>query len=204
LRPGPVPRRIRHRCDNGHVRFVAAHCRVNWPLAKWIEPDMLERTLATILMHGMQEPLSARDISQAGAICCRWRDENGQFEVLLIDSRRTGRWGIPKGHIEPGETTSAAAEREAFEEAGVKGATANEVFGTYSYCREHEANRYCVSVHLLFVSELSEDYPESGLRKARWVPITAAASEADHPDLKLLFYRLQHAAKRGAFSLFAS
>ena len=61
----------------------------------------------------------ARDIRQAGAICYR-RNENGDLRILLVGSRRNGRWGVPKGHLDPEETTGAAALREAFEETGRK------------------------------------------------------------------------------------
>jgi 8-oxo-dGTP pyrophosphatase MutT (NUDIX family) len=41
--------------------------------------------------------------------------------VLLMTSRDTGRWIIPKGNIDAGATPAKAAEKEAYEEAGVKG-----------------------------------------------------------------------------------
>lgn len=60
-------------------------------------------------------------IVQAGAICYRRARGADGYDVLLISGKSTGRWGIPKGHLETGETTKAAAAREAFEEAGVVG-----------------------------------------------------------------------------------
>lgn len=37
-----------------------------------------------------------------------------------MEARRSRVWVLPKGHIEPGETPEAAAEREVQEEAGVR------------------------------------------------------------------------------------
>lgn len=39
---------------------------------------------------------------------------------LLVHSKRSGRWGFPKGHIEEGESEIEAAGREIFEETGIK------------------------------------------------------------------------------------
>ncbi|MBP1881891.1 ADP-ribose pyrophosphatase YjhB (NUDIX family) [Ensifer mexicanus] len=56
------------------------------------------------------------EIEQAGAICIR-RSKTARPEVLLVGSRRNGRWGLPKDHIEDDEDSKSAAERGAFEEA---------------------------------------------------------------------------------------
>ncbi|WP_237361717.1 NUDIX hydrolase [Rhizobium gallicum] len=95
-----------------------------------------------------ETPARVDDVHQAGAVCLR-RDRKGQIRVLLVGSRRSGRWGLPKGHIEPGENSRAAAQREAFEEAGVTGLVSDEVFGTFTYFKDGSRNRYRVKVHLL-------------------------------------------------------
>jgi 8-oxo-dGTP pyrophosphatase MutT (NUDIX family) len=46
---------------------------------------------------------------------------DGERQYLLVEARRSpGKWVLPKGHIEPGETPEAAAAREVEEEAGVR------------------------------------------------------------------------------------
>ncbi|EUB98306.1 MutT/NUDIX family NTP pyrophosphohydrolase [Rhizobium sp. CF080] len=45
-------------------------------------------------------------VAQVGALCYR-RDGEGHLEVLLLGSRRGGRWGPPKGHIESREHSGA-------------------------------------------------------------------------------------------------
>ncbi|MBY3125554.1 NUDIX hydrolase [Rhizobium laguerreae] len=99
--------------------------------------------------------LSCRDVAQAGALCYR-RSENGGLEILFVGSRRNGRWGIPKGHVEDGEASSAAALREAFEEAGVAGIVDKNLFGTFSYRKDTGPNRYHVAVHPLQVSNAAQ------------------------------------------------
>jgi len=68
----------------------------------------------------------------AAAVPVRRRDAGG-LEFLLVQTSQGGRWTFPKGRVEPGETPSAAAAREAAEEAGVKGKVSPEPLGVYRY-----------------------------------------------------------------------
>src|SRR5687768_6649789 len=90
-------------------------------------------------------------VEEAGAICYR-RTKKGQIEVLLVGSRRNGCWGVPKGHVEPGETTSVTAAREAFEEAGVRGKMEPAVFDAFRYRKDSSPDSFIVTVHLLEAS----------------------------------------------------
>ncbi|MBY5779537.1 NUDIX domain-containing protein [Rhizobium leguminosarum bv. viciae] len=128
---------------------------------------------------------SGRDVAQAGALCYR-RNENGRVEILFVGSRRNGRWGIPKGHVESGEASSAAALREAFEEAGVVGVVDKAVFGTFSYRKDTSPNQYHVAVHLFKVSRIADKFPEKHVRKTRWFPVETALREAAQPGLRML------------------
>src|SRR3546814_3720198 len=65
------------------------------------------------------EPIS-RILEQVGALPFR-RSADGVLEVMLITSRDTGRWIIPKGWPMEGRSGPSAAQQEAFEEAGVLG-----------------------------------------------------------------------------------
>lgn len=130
------------------------------------------------------------DVAQAGAICFR-RDKKGLIEVLLVGSRRNGRWGVPKGHIENREASSAAASREAFEEAGIMGVVAQMSFGTFSYQKDTSTNRYNVTVHLLKVSKVADRFPEKNMRKTRWFPLKEAIREAAQPGLRALLARFE-------------
>src|SRR5271165_7023104 len=68
------------------------------------------------------EAAHTRPLTQSGVLAFR-RLENGGVAVLLVKKPRSSNWGIPKGNAVPGLTLSENAAKEAFEEAGVKGAT---------------------------------------------------------------------------------
>lgn len=127
--------------------------------------------------------ISSLAISQAGAICLRKGDGPGNCEVVLIASRTNGSWGIPKGHVELGESLPQTAEREAFEEAGVKGLILEPPIGQFSHHKEGRLLRYSVSVHLLFVQKIEPYFPEKSKRQIKWVPLPIAAREVANREL---------------------
>ena len=129
------------------------------------------------------------DIEQAGAICIR-RVRKSRPEILLVGSRRNGRWGLPKGHIETHERSKETAEREAFEEAGVLGSAEAEPFGSFCYFKDSSIRRYRVTVHLLQLHTMAKDFPEKMTRKARWFPLEKAMREASQPGLRALLANL--------------
>lgn len=95
--------------------------------------------------------------------------------MLLISGKSTGCWGIPKGHLETGETTKDAAAREAFEEAGVVGVPTEHSVGGLTYYKDSSALVHRVRVHLIAVRSIATDYPERSVRSNRWVPASIAA-----------------------------
>src|SRR5690606_27766655 len=60
-------------------------------------------------------------------------DGEGAREVMLVTSRGTGRWVLPKGWPEHSEALHEAAAREAAEEAGVSGPVAPQEIGRFYY-----------------------------------------------------------------------
>ncbi|MGR9145657.1 NUDIX hydrolase (plasmid) [Rhizobium leguminosarum] len=139
----------------------------------------------------LTKTLSGRDVAQAGALCYR-RTEGGGLDILFVGSRRNGRWGIPKGRVEDGEASSAAALREAFEEAGVVGIVDETVFGSFSYRKEMSPNRYQVAVHLLQVSRIADEFREKSIRKTPWFPLKDAVRDAAQPGLRKLLSRVEN------------
>ena len=55
----------------------------------------------------------------SGGIVFRFTKDKKDIEILLIQDSK-GRWTIPKGHIEPGETAKMTARREIEEETGLR------------------------------------------------------------------------------------
>ncbi|HSX73110.1 MAG TPA: NUDIX hydrolase [Shinella sp.] len=124
---------------------------------------------------------------QYGALCYRVRKKAPAIEILLITSRDTGRWVIPKGWPMDGKSAAAAAAREAWEEAGVKGTIRNTPVGSYTYLKglPHGLKVECrVRVFPLAVDDLSKNFPEKDERRAEWVSCPEAASRVQEPGLK--------------------
>ena len=122
-------------------------------------------------------------------------------EILLITSRETGRWVIPKGWPMKGKSPSEAAALEAFEEAGVTGDIALKPLGAYPYVKylKSGAGRPCkVKVFALRVTGQEEDWPEKGQRDARWLAWPEAAAAVQELRLGRLIRRFGKKAARGA------
>lgn len=118
---------------------------------------------------------------QAAAVCLRFVD--GAPQVLLISNKARTRWGIPKGHVEAGETSSEAAQREAFEEAGILGAAEQAVIGEYRYTKSGEIWRRVVKLHLVHVEMCLEIFPEAGMREMKWVSLPVESETLGYAEL---------------------
>ncbi|ENN88829.1 Putative NTP pyrophosphohydrolase protein, MuT/nudix family [Rhizobium freirei PRF 81] len=133
---------------------------------------------------------SGQTVEQYAAICYRRRDDGQEVEVLLITSRESGRWVIPKGWPMEKKLPHQVAEREAWEEAGVKGKARKRSFGYYTYLKSLDTGETVpsvVQVHLLEVAATSAEFPEHGQRRLRWLSPNDAASLVREPELKSLF-----------------
>ncbi|RJL03926.1 NUDIX hydrolase [Paracoccus siganidrum] len=129
---------------------------------------------------------------QVAALCLD--PETGK--VLLITSRGTGRWIIPKGWPMEGRTLPAAAALEAWEEAGAEGRIGREEIGRYSYDKDQDSGFAVpveVRVYPLHVTRLSGDFPESAQRKRRWFTPRDAIRMVAEPGLKALLRGLPKA-----------
>jgi 8-oxo-dGTP pyrophosphatase MutT (NUDIX family) len=126
-----------------------------------------------------------RDVrTQFGALC--YRMKGGEAQVLLITSRRTGRWIIPKGWPMEGKTPGESALREAWEEAGVRGKVTGTCLALFSYAKGVGAvdKLPCVvMVYPVKVAALADAFPEAGQRKRRWMSLKKAAKRVDEPEL---------------------
>src|SRR3954453_14878196 len=99
---------------------------------------------------------------QTGAL--PWRlGPNKRIEVLLVTSRRSGRWTIPKGWPMPGKTLAEAAAQEAFEEAGVSGTVGPRPLGTFRHVKQQDVIgdiEVNIVVHPLWVDHELPKWPE--------------------------------------------
>ncbi|MGH1330996.1 MAG: NUDIX hydrolase [Paracoccaceae bacterium] len=123
---------------------------------------------------------------QVAALC--YRNGDAGKEVLLVTSRNSGRWILPKGWHEDGMTAPDAAAREAWEEAGVKkGAIADKPVGQFAYRKQLDngvAANCDTAVFPLKVKKMSGEFPEAGERKREWVSPERAAEMVNEPGLR--------------------
>jgi 8-oxo-dGTP pyrophosphatase MutT (NUDIX family) len=125
--------------------------------------------------------------NQFGALC--WRMRKARPEILLITSRDTGRWVIPKGWPMDSLSPDKAAAREAWEEAGVEGQMTPAALGYFAYRKgltPQSAVPCVVEVFSLRVERLADDYPERGQRRRKWFSPEKAARKVDEPELRHL------------------
>jgi 8-oxo-dGTP pyrophosphatase MutT (NUDIX family) len=118
---------------------------------------------------------------------------DGSLEVMLITSRETRRWIIPKGWPMKGLKDHKAAAKEAEEEAGVRGDIRKEPLGFYTYWKRRADHfELCeVAVFLLEVKDQLSQWREKHQRQSRWFSIRDAAERVDEPGLGQLIAGLE-------------
>jgi 8-oxo-dGTP pyrophosphatase MutT (NUDIX family) len=128
---------------------------------------------------------SAAERIQYAALPFR-RSADFEVEVMLVTSRETGRWVIPKGWPIRRKAPHASAAREALEEAGVVGAVGREPIGTYSYEKRMSKGVVVVCEVRVFPLEVKRQmkgWPEKEERTCCWFSPTEAAQAVHEPDL---------------------
>lgn len=120
--------------------------------------------------------------------------EAGAIEILLVTSRDTGRWVLPKGWPSKHLSDAEAALREARQEAAVVGKIECEPMGSYRYRKIEKKNSRLVevSVFLLSVEKEKKRWPEKVQRRRAWFDIDAASARVKEPTLKSLFASLEN------------
>jgi 8-oxo-dGTP pyrophosphatase MutT (NUDIX family) len=122
--------------------------------------------------------------TQFAALC--YRMTNDKPEILLVTSRGSGRWILPKGWPIPGKTPGECALIEAWEEAGVRGKAHEQCLGIFSYNKTTDPKNSLPCLGLVFpvkVKALTNDYPEADQRKRKWMRPKKAAARVDEPEL---------------------
>ncbi|WP_199662386.1 DUF47 family protein [Sphingomonas edaphi] len=108
-------------------------------------------------------------------------------QILLVTSRESKRWVIPKGNFGSNIAPHAAAALEAEEEAGVRGAVCPTPIGSFRYRKRKGSGASLmadVDVFPLAVSQELDDWKERKQRERRWFPLAEAANAVDEPDLR--------------------
>ncbi len=129
-----------------------------------------------------------------------FRIEGRQVKILLITSRTTRRWVIPKGWPIRGLKPQEAAALEAVEEAGIAGEIADHPIGSYHYLKRLKADHVAAVQVIVFpfrVDDQFGDWKEQRQRDFCWVDYRKAAGMVAEPGLKRLIRDLGVARSPG-------
>jgi 8-oxo-dGTP pyrophosphatase MutT (NUDIX family) len=139
-----------------------------------------------------EDDAEALDVTQIAALPIRW-DDKGQLRILMVTSRGTGRWVMPKGWLMDGKKPWHAAEIEALEEAGAIGCIGREALGEYDYMKTlDDGTSIPVRVRLypMIVERLKKRWKERNDRTRRWFSVRNAAKRVDEPELRAMLLSL--------------
>jgi 8-oxo-dGTP pyrophosphatase MutT (NUDIX family) len=116
--------------------------------------------------------------------------ETNSLEVLLVTTRQTRRWIIPKGWPIKGLKPPKSAAREAYEEAGIRGTVGAKAIGVFSYEKGLDANGVTVPCEVrvfpMIVKRQLDTWPESHEREAQWFEPAKALSAIKDKGLREL------------------
>jgi 8-oxo-dGTP pyrophosphatase MutT (NUDIX family) len=129
---------------------------------------------------------------QIAALPVYW-DNKGKLRVLMVTSRDTGRWVMPKGWLMDGKKPWDAAKIEALEEAGAVGFVSDKTIGRYHYTKRLGGGRKLrcrVMVYPMVVDRLKRRWKERAERKRHWFSPKKAAKLVDEPELTALLLEL--------------
>jgi 8-oxo-dGTP pyrophosphatase MutT (NUDIX family) len=133
---------------------------------------------------------AVREVSAGGVI---YRRHAGEIEIALIRVRN--RWGLPKGHVEEGESVNDTAVREVREETGLEGRVSKKLGDiSYSYRDRRTAGepiRIYKRVHFYLLRYLKGDVRDHDheVDEARWFPIEEAIRNLKFPTERKMVYR---------------
>jgi len=123
--------------------------------------------------------------SQVAALC--YRTKGADKEVLLITSRDTARWILPKGWPIEGKDAAGSAMQEAWEEAGVRTGKISSSLGTFDYQKRLDDGQETTCETQVFpieVEHLAKDFPGRKQRRRKWVTTKKAATMVQEPELQ--------------------
>ena len=139
------------------------------------------------------------DEYSAGGVVVRWVGDAVHF-LLILDPY--GKWGLPKGHIESGETNRDAAVREVIEETGLPSVTLGQTLGlvdwSYLCSQTLKTNRKCCEYFLMRAVKggLTPQVSE-GIQDCRWVSMSEVFQVLDYDNVKTVIERAVEIVKSG-------
>ena len=137
----------------------------------------------------------------SGGIVFRFTKDRKDIEILLIQDSK-GRWTIPKGHIEPGETAKMTARREIEEETGLRNVSVLTWLGKihFKYRRMDKLVLMTTQIYLVEALDAHETpIPERWMKGIAWFPFTEALNLVEYDDLEKLMLIAKKKIRAGDF-----
>jgi 8-oxo-dGTP pyrophosphatase MutT (NUDIX family) len=129
-----------------------------------------------------------------------WRlDAEGGLEFLLVTSRTSKHWLLPKGWPIPGKSGLESALQEAFEEAGIHASGPDQPIGRYAFIKVlHDETELPCTMAVYAVGDVKElaEWPEQLQRDRMWFTQAEAVSIAFDFNLSLFLASVSYDAKR--------
>lgn len=136
---------------------------------------------------------------QYAALCFRYAGSGEEIEILVVTSRVTARWIIPRGWPMKRKKPHQAAAIEAWEEAGVRGRVKKEAVGRYTYLKMLDNGDVVPCVVDVFQIEVTGEeasFKERGERLVEWVRPDEAARRVREIELKSLLVDFRPKGKK--------
>lgn len=136
---------------------------------------------------------------QYAALCFRYTGSGEEVEILVVTSRTSARWIIPRGWPMKRKKPHEAAAIEAWEEAGVRGRVRKDAVGRYTYLKMLDNGDVVPCVVDVFQIEITGEetsFKERGERLLEWVRPDEAARRVREIELKSLLVDFRPRGKR--------
>lgn len=141
-----------------------------------------------------------REPTAGGVIFRRSNSDPKIVEILLIQDSK-GRWTIPKGHIEEGETARQAAEREIREETGLQKMKVLDWLGKINFRYRRASSLVLMTTEIFLVKAEGKSglvQPEKWMTSLAWLPAQDALEKIEYEDIgKLILLGLKKIRKQG-------
>ena len=131
---------------------------------------------------------ATREFTAGGMV---WRKVDDAFQILMIQDRM-GRWTIPKGHVEEGESLEETALREIGEETGLHELKLGERLDKIHFFYRREGKLIFMTTYVFLIEALGNSdavVPEDseGIADVKWFPADEAIRLVEYRDTERLF-----------------
>ena len=142
----------------------------------------------------MTRTASRLPVVQYGAL--PWRRTPGGIQILLITTRNTRRWIVPKGWPDEGRDPHESAAQEAYEEAGVVGDVVGDVIGVFTHRKQLKSGQMVacrIHVYPMEVTDVCDDWAEKSDRETKWCSVDEALHLVGDSGLRRIIAKFSRA-----------